>query len=196
MRKGAPFGAPLLVRCTIALGLGIAALGCVLLLELLLQLLTALGTGLSTLLSLGGKFLLCAKQLDVGHLAGIAAARAGANDAAVAAVAVGVARSNGAEEAIDGLGRQQVRERLAAGVNAAILAERDHALNQRTSGLGLGHSRVNAVVNNDGGDEVAKQGAAMAGVATQLESAFTVAHGDLLRPGLCRRSVCESLWCP
>src|SRR5215469_1317452 len=191
MRKGAPFGAPLLVRCTIALGLGIAALGCVLLLELLLQLLTALGTGLSTLLSLGGKFLLCAKQLDVGHLAGIAAARAGANDAAVAAVAVGVARSNGAEEAIDGLRRQEIRERLTAGVNATVLAERNHALHERAGGLGLGHGGVNAVIDDDGGDEVAKQGAAMAGVATQLESAFTVAHGDLLRSGLSRGSDCK-----
>jgi hypothetical protein len=35
---------------------------------------------------------------------------------------------------------------------------------------------MDAVVDDDRGDEVAKQGAAMAGVATQLESAFTVAH--------------------
>ena len=64
------------------------------------------------------------------------------------------------------LRRHQVRERLTAGVDAAVLAERDHALNQRAGGLGLGHGGVNAVVDDDGCDEVAKQGAAMAGVAT------------------------------
>jgi hypothetical protein len=36
---------------------------------------------------------------------------------------------------------------------------------------------MNAVVENDGRNKVAKQSAAMAGIATQLESAFTVTHG-------------------
>jgi hypothetical protein len=69
-------------------------------------------------------------------------------------------------------------------VNAAILAQRNHLLNQRLGRLGLGNGGVNAIVQNNRGNKVAKQSAAMAGIASQLESAITVAHDDLLRPGL------------
>jgi hypothetical protein len=43
---------------------------------------------------------------------------------------------------------------------------------------------VNTVVQNNRSDKVTKQSAAMASIASQLESAITVAHDDLLRPGL------------
>ena len=91
----------------------------------------------------------------------VALADAGADDAAVAAVAVSIARSDDGEETVDGLGRHEVGERLTAGVDAAVLAEGDHLLDDGTRGLGLRNGGVAAVVENDGGDEVAQKSATM-----------------------------------
>ena len=87
---------------SLGLGVGVAAvLDRAVLIELLLKSFAALGAGLITLLCFGSKLLLGVKQLDEGRLGGVALAGAGADDAAVAAVASRVARSDRRKEAID-----------------------------------------------------------------------------------------------
>jgi len=87
---------------------------------------------------------------------------------------------NGVEEPVDGLGGHHVAEGLAARVQIALLAQGDHLFNQRTDGLGLGQGGLDAVFDEDGGDQIAQQGATMAGVASELESCIAMAHGVLL----------------
>ena len=136
-----------------------------LLFHLLGELFALLGAGFGALLSLLVELLLGAEELDVGHLGCVTLAGSGARDAEVAAIACAVARSHGGEEAVDRLRRHQVSSGLTAGVNGAVLAESDHLLDERAGGLALGDGGLDAVHQDDGGDEVAQHGAAMAGVA-------------------------------
>jgi hypothetical protein len=67
-------------------------------------------------------------------------------------------------------------ERLTARVQIALLAQGDHFFDVRTNGLGLGHGSLHAVFFDDGRDQVAQQRAAMAGIASELESCIAMAH--------------------
>jgi len=59
----------------------------------------------------------------------------------------------------------------------ALFAEGDHLFNQRTNCLGLGHGGLHPVFDEDGSNQVAQQRAAMAGIASELESCIAMAHG-------------------
>ena len=68
--------------------------------------------------------------------------------------------------AVDGFGSDEVGESLAAGMDGAALAEGDHLLDQWLGGLALGHRGFDAGIENDGGDEISEDGAAVAGITT------------------------------
>jgi hypothetical protein len=71
-------------------------------------------------------------------------------------------------------------------VQIALLAQGDHLFNVRTDSLGLGHGGLHAVFHDDGRDQVAQQRAAMAGVASELESCIAMAHGETLFRNQCQ----------
>jgi hypothetical protein len=64
-------------------------------------------------------------------------------------------------------------------VQIALLAQGDHLFNQRTDGLGLGHGGLDAVFDDDGRNQIAQQRAAVAGIASELESCIAMAHKKL-----------------
>ena len=138
------------------------------------------GLDLVALLALDFQLLFGAEELNEGLFRSVALLEAGADDAQIAALAVFVTRRNGVEEPVDGLGGHHVAEGLAARVQIALLAQGDHLFNQRTDGLGLGQGGLDAVFDEDGGDQIAQQGATMAGVASELESCIAMAHDKTL----------------
>jgi hypothetical protein len=64
-------------------------------------------------------------------------------------------------------------------VNAAVLAEGNHLLDERTRGLGLGKGGLNAIIDDDGGYKVAQKSATVTGVAAEFEAAITMTHCDV-----------------
>jgi hypothetical protein len=70
---------------------------------------------------------------------------------------------------------------LAAGVQVTALAQRDQFLYVGTRGLGLGDSGHDTVFQQDGRHQVAQQGAAVAGVASEFVSSIAMAHGKISR---------------
>jgi hypothetical protein len=62
-------------------------------------------------------------------------------------------------------------------MDIALLAESDHLFDQRTRSFALRNGSFNPVVQNDRGHKIAQHGAAMRGIAAQLEAAITVTHG-------------------
>src|SRR6185312_1762008 len=99
-----------------------------------LLLLRLLGRG-AGVLALGGGVAL--DELDHGHRRHVAEAVAGLQDAQVAAVAAGVARAQRGEQLVGNVGVAQEANRLAASVQATLLAERDQLLDDRTQVLRL-----------------------------------------------------------
>src|SRR3954463_15981162 len=91
-------------------------------------LLRLLGRG-AAVLALGGGVAL--DELDHGHRRHVTEAEAGLEDAQVAAVAGGVARAQRGEQLVGDVGIAQEADRLAAGVQATPLAERDQLLDDR-----------------------------------------------------------------
>jgi hypothetical protein len=62
----------------------------------------------------------------------------------------------------------------------ALLAQGDHLFDVRTDSLGLGDGCLYTVFREDGRNQVAQQGAAMTGIASELESCIAMAHGEAL----------------
>src|SRR5205814_6500870 len=153
------------MRIVEGLGFSVRFAAFALLFQLLGKFFALLRTGFRAFLSLLVELVLGAEEFDVGHLGSITLAGSEARDAEIAAVACTVARCNRGEETIDRLRRHEVGRSLTACVNSALLAEGDHLLNERTSGLALGDGGLDPVVEDDRGDEVAQNGAAMAVVA-------------------------------
>ncbi len=121
-----------------------------------------------------------AQQFDEGLLGPVALLETGAHDAQVAARAVAVARSHGVKETLDGLVGHEKAESQAARSQIALLAEGNHLFHVGTDSLGLGHGGLHAVFHEDGRNQIAQERAAMAGVASELESCIAMAHGKTL----------------
>jgi len=132
----------------------------------LVYLFAALGTRFCALLALLIQLVLRTEELDEGLLGSIALLEAGADDAQIAAGAIAVARGHGIEQARNGFPGLEIGECQAAGVQIATLAQGDQLFYVGTSGLGLGDGRLYTVLKKNGRDQVAQQGAAMAGVAS------------------------------
>src|SRR3954465_8413860 len=157
------------------------------------ELLALFGLDLVALLLLGFELLFGAEKFDKRLLAAVSLAEAGANDAQVATLAVAVTRRHGFKQPRNSRIGLQEAERLAARVKIALLAESDHLFDVRANCLGLGHGSFHAVFHEDGRDQVAQQGATVAGVASELESCIAMAHDVKLSFGL-QWSVISDQW--
>src|SRR4051794_10503229 len=140
------------------------------------ELLALFGLDLVALLFLGFELLFGTEEFDECFLAAVALAEAGADDAEIAALAIAVTRSHGIKQPRDSRVGLQEAERLAARVQIALLAEGDHLFDVRANSLGFGHGGLHAVFHEDGRNQVAQQGATVAGVASELESCIAMAH--------------------
>ena len=132
----------------------------------LVDLFPALGSGFGALLALLVQLVLRTEELDEGLFGSVAFLEAGADDAEIAAGAVSVARGYGVKQAGDGFPGLQIGEGQAAGMQVASLAQGDQLFDVRTRSLGLGDRRLHPVLEKNGRDQVAQQGAAVAGVAS------------------------------
>src|SRR5258708_25576157 len=145
--------------------------------ELLLELGPLLGLDFVALLLLHFELLFGAEKLDEGLFAAIALAESSADDAQLATLAVPITPRHGFKQPLYGLIGHEKAEGLTARVQIALLAQGNHLFNQRTNSLGLGHGGLHAVFHEDRRDQVAQQSAAVAGVASELESCIAMAHG-------------------
>jgi hypothetical protein len=148
--------------------------------HMLFQLGALFGPYIVALLALFVELLFGAQQFDESLLGPVALLEAGAHDAQIAALAVAVTRRYCFEEPLDGLIGHEKAEGLTARVQIAILTQCDHFFNQRTNSLGLGHGGLHAIFHDDGRDQIAQEGATMAGVSSELESCIAMAHGKTL----------------
>src|SRR4051812_44169404 len=119
-------------------------------------------------------------ELDHGQGRVVAVAEAGLEDAAVAAVALLVARPEHLEELADHAVVAQLRHGEAAGVKVAALAERDQPLEHGAKVLRLGKRRDDLLVLDQRGRHVREHRQAMLGGAVEPPAAKPVTHGSLL----------------
>src|SRR5215217_2977174 len=109
--------------------------------------------------------------------------RAELQDPGVAALAVGVARSDLLEQAVhDELVLPERGGRLPASVLITALGERDQLLDLRLGRLRLGFGRLDPLVLDDLLREVHQQRLAVRRVAAELVSLLLVAHYRAPRP--------------
>ena len=62
-------------------------------------------------------------------------------------------------------------------MNIATLAERNHALDERANSFAFGDGALDAILDNDRGDEVAEDGSAVRGVATEFVACVAMVLG-------------------
>src|SRR5262249_33412255 len=106
----------------------------------------------------------------------VAVTEAGLDDAGVAALAILVARRQRVEQLLDHVGVAHLGDRLAAVGEAALLAERDKLLDDRTQLLCLGQRGDDLLVLDQGCAHVAEHRAAMLGGAVELAMNLAVTH--------------------
>ena len=116
------------------------------------------------------------REFDEGGVCAIAFTPSQLHDAEVATLAIAKTGADGVEQFVDGCAGHQIGEGLAAGGEIATLTERDHLFDQRTHGFCFGQSGFDALFQNERGDQVAKQRAAVGSVAAQCPSCNFVAH--------------------
>src|SRR4030095_11764606 len=97
------------------------------------------------------------------------------DDPRVAAGPLREARSDLGEELVHDVLRAQLGERLAACVQVAPLAERDHLLRERLDGLGLRLGRLDPPVGDQRAREVRVERLPVRGIAPQLLACAGVA---------------------
>src|SRR5580698_3392057 len=120
-------------------------------------------------------------ELDHRNRRGIAVAEAGLHDAGIAAIAVLVARADHLEQFLDHGEVAHLRDRLAARMQVAALAERDQLLDDRTQILRLGQRRGDLLVLDQRRAQVRQHRFAMIRAAAELAVGLGVTHGRLLR---------------
>lgn len=117
-----------------------------------------------------------ADELDDGKFRSIADAPTRANDARVAARAVGKARREIIEEFFRGANGHQESGGLAARVERIALAERDHAFGERTRSLRAKQRRLNSFLFDEIRDEIPQRGATVGRLSAEFRSRFKVSH--------------------
>src|SRR5262245_57339895 len=115
-------------------------------------------------------------ELDDRDRSGIAVAEAGLEHAGVAAVAVLVAGTKHLEQLLDHGDVAHLRDRLAARVQVAALAERDQFLDDRTQVLRLRQRGHDLLVLDERRRHVGEHGAAMLAGAVELAMGVSVTH--------------------
>src|SRR5438477_2362062 len=136
----------------------------------------ATGASFGALLALLRLDLFRAQQLDEDFFRAIATLVALADDAQISALAVAKARRDGIEEPRDRLASHEPRASQAARGEIAALAQSDHVLDVRAHGLGLDGGGFNALFHNDRGHQIAQQGTAVTGVASEFPTCDTMSH--------------------
>ena len=109
--------------------------------------------------ALGG--LVAIDELDHRHRRVVAVAEAGLEHAGIAAVALLVAGAQHVEQLLDHGDVAHLRDRLAAGVQVAALAERDELLHDRAQLLRLGQGGGDLLVLDQRGRHVGEHGLAV-----------------------------------
>src|SRR5262249_58802931 len=107
---------------------------------------------------------------------GVAVARAELGDASVAAGAVAKARRDLVEQLSHHRAAADEGERLAARVQGAALAERDHAVRPAPQFLRFRIGRLQVLILEQRSDQVAQQRTPMAGAAVELSAALQMSH--------------------
>src|SRR5579862_752281 len=120
-------------------------------------------------------------QFDDGHRRVVAVAEAGLDDAGIAARAAGVALGERRQQLVGELGVLQAGDRLAAGMQPALLAERDQALDDRPQILRLRQRRADLLVLQQRGGEVLEHRLAVGRAAAEAAMVHPVAHGSVFR---------------
>src|SRR6516162_355401 len=121
---------------------------------------------------------------------GIAIAEAGLEDAGIAAVAVLVAGTEHLEQFLDHGDVAHLRDRLAARVQVATLAERDQFLDDRPQVLRLRQRGHDLLVLDERRRHVGEHGAAMLAGAIELAMGVSVTHART--PHKAQRSVIDN----
>src|SRR6202012_2793745 len=106
----------------------------------------------------------------------IAMTETGLQNAGVAAIAGLVALGDRREQLGDDLFVAQIRNRLAAGVQIAALAEGDQLLGHRTKVLGLRQDGLDLLMLQQGNGEIGEKGLTGSSGAVQLATAHTMTH--------------------
>jgi hypothetical protein len=107
-------------------------------------------------------------EFDNGHRGVVAGAETGLHDADVAAVTGGITRSDGVEQLANGIIVADLRDRLAAGMQIAALAERDELFDDRTNFLGLRQGGHDLLMFDERSRHVGEHRLAVARGAVQL----------------------------
>src|SRR5690606_2248688 len=118
-------------------------------------------------------------ELDDGHRGVVAVTEARLHDADVAAVTLGVTRSQGVEQLADLRHVADGADGLTTGVQVALLGEGDQLLDEGTQFLRLGQSRGDLLVLDQRGGHVSEHGLAMADRTAELAVSGAVAHRGL-----------------
>src|SRR5207253_2486977 len=126
----------------------------------------------------------------------IAALVALADDAQISAFAIAEARRDGIEEPRDRLASHEPGAGQAARGKIATLAQSDHVLDVRAHGLGLDRGGLNALFHNDRGHQIAQQGTAVTGIASEFPTCDTMSHNlapscKLLAASFCWRNLLD-----
>ena len=108
----------------------------------------ALGTGFGTLLTFFFLQLLAAKEFDERLFGAVTLLPAGTHDSQVTAFPVTETWANGIEELVHCFTGHEVSRGLTASREIATFAQRYHLFNLRPKRLGLGHSGLDALFNN------------------------------------------------
>src|SRR2546426_3354651 len=115
-------------------------------------------------------------QLEQDQRRVVAGAAAGPDEARVAAVALAEAWGDRAEQLAHDLRVRHHREDLPPRVEGVALRERDHLLGEPTHGLRLGLGRLDALVPEEGHQEISGERPAVGGDAPELEAVPPVPH--------------------
>src|SRR5438045_61149 len=90
------------------------------------------------------------------------------------------------KQLLDGAGGFKECRSLPARVQRVALGERDHLLDQRPHGFGLGHGGDDALLFNHAGHQAFEKGPARADVALEFITGFLVSHGCVCRAAIQR----------
>src|SRR5580704_10214948 len=137
-----------------------------------------LGTSLGSFFALFFLQLFTTEEFDERRVSAVALAPTGSDNTQVSTFAVPEPGGDGVEKLVHCGTRHEIGDGLAARGQIAALAQRDHLLDQRTQGLGLGHSGLDSLFDDERSHQVPQQGAAVAGVTSQFPSCYFVTHRE------------------